>query len=791
MKGSVIRGAAGCGILLLALGAALARAAAPSVHGSGDAAFYTFEAPDWTLGEFDGQQGWTTDFDGYYTISDAHPYAGSQHLRVSVTSDGFGSAAFSPVLMGVGAQAYSIASTKIAVHQSGSGSDTEFSPLSAAANDYDPSGPLPVTRVFVGADGVIKALQPGFTFELTTGVITDEAYHDLKVITDNSGNAAIEICLDGTSIYTGSSIAATSGSTSFVDSIGLLSTMPIGSIGSSADFDDMRIVDADRGGCADAAAWNFDGVVAPALPTGWSTDTAADGTPWETETDSADTAPNAAHAAEHATSAEANLYSAAATVGVAGGQLSFRHHWNVESGFDGGVLELSIAGGDFVDIVEAGGSFVEAGYNGALADPSNPLGARPAWTGQQLDFVTTTVDLPDAAAGQAVRFRWRLGSDASGVADGDNGWWIDSVVLSARALPTQPSAVVTPDQVDVVLEQGSTAAQALSIANAGGGTLTYNIPGIVTPAATGHAPAAASIPPASPGTRVFSRDQRVADGLRGRTIVLGAGSGIDIAQMNDQTPVASNSLSCGTPGTSTDANSWWRRFYFGEHSEVGASATIDSVTVAAESGPDDVPVTINLYSVPHGVAPESIPLDQLTLLGSGTGVVGGVLQATTVSVAGVVADTVNQDLIVEYHIDGSSDGEFFPGGNPSPQSHATFVSASACGQDVPVDASVLGYPDFHLVMVVNVQDVTLPQECSDPSSLAWLSASPATGALGFGASTAVTLGFDAGNLGVGEHDAVMCVTTNDASHAVVEVPLHVEVTPPSNDRIFVDGFESE
>ncbi|HEY0231006.1 MAG TPA: hypothetical protein VGC55_07130 [Dokdonella sp.] len=787
MKGSVIRRAAGCGIFVFALGEALARAAAPSVHGTGDVAFYTFEAPDWMLGEFDGQQGWTTDFDGYWTISDAHPYAGSQHMRVAVTSDGFGSAAFSPVLMGVGAQAYSIASTKIAVHQSGSGSDTEFSPLSAAANDYDPSGALPVTRVFVGADGVIKALQPGFTFAPTTGAITDDAYHDLKVITDNSGNAAIEICLDGTSIFNGSSIAATNGTTSFIDSIGLLSTMPMGSIGSTADFDDMRITDADRGGCADAAAWNFDGVVAPALPTGWSTDAAAAGTPWETQTDSADTAPNAAHAIEHDSAAEANLYSATATVDAAGGQLSFRHHWNVESGFDGGVLELSIAGADFVDIVQAGGSFVEAGYNGSLADPSNPLGARPAWTGQQLDFVTTTVDLPDAAAGQPVRFRWRLGSDASGAQDGANGWWVDSVKLAARVLPTQPSAVIAPDHVDIVLEQGAVASQALSIANGGGGTLTYNIPGFAPPAA-GVRPAAPPTSTTAAGARVFSRGHRVADGLRGRAIALGAGSGIDIAQMSDATPVASNSLSCGAPGTSTDANSWWRRFYFGEHSQVGASASIDSVTVAAESGPD-VPVTINLYAVPHGVAPESIPLDQLTPLGSGSGTVGGVLQATTVAVAGVVADTVNQDLVVEYHIDGSSDGEFFPGGNPSPQTHATFVSASGCGQDVPVDASVLGYPDFHLVMVVNVQDAALPAECSDPSSLAWLSASPATGALGFGASTDVTLGFDAGDLAVGGHDAVMCLTTNDAAHAVVGVPLHVEVIAPANDRIFVNGFE--
>ncbi|MEP7042591.1 MAG: hypothetical protein ABI843_05985 [Dokdonella sp.] len=779
-----------CAMTAAAIAAAVApaHAAKPSVArgGTADAVLYTFEAPDYNVGELDGQQGWSADFDGYWAVSDANPYAGVQHMRLTSDGSQIGTAAFSPVQMGVGTRAFSIATTQIALHQSGSGSDTEFSPLSAAANNYDPSGPLAVTRVFFHPDGSIQALQPG-QFAATTGSITDDAYHQIKVIADNSGNAAIEICLDGVSIFTGANIAATNGTTSFIDSFGMLSTTADGSAGSTADFDDIRIDDSDTGGCADASAWNFDGVIAPALPTGWSSDVGGDGTPWQTETDSADSAPNAAYASEHATAAEANLVSATATVDPAGGQLSFRHHWNVEEGFDGGVLEISIAGANFVDIVDAGGSFVEAGYNGSLADPSNPLGARPAWTGLQQDFVTTTVDLPAAAAGQTASFRWRLGSNASGAADGASGWWVDTVALTARVLPTQPAAVVAPDSIAVVLEQGASTSMPLSIANAGGGTLTYDIPGYDIP--QGLVRPSVPAQSAAMAGHGFSRDARVARGLRGRDIVLGAGSGIDIAQMDDQAPVASNSLSCGAQGTSTDANSWWRRFYFGEYSRIGASANIDSVTVTVETGPV-VPVTINLYSIPHGTTPESIPLDQLTPIGSGTGTLGGTLEQVLIPVFGSIADSVNQDLVVEYHIDGSTDGEFFPGGNPSPQTHATFVSASGCGQDVPVDVSALGYPDFHLVMIVNVQDTVLPAECTDAAAMPWLSATPATGALGFGASTDVMLGFDARNLGVGDHDAVMCMTTNDANHAVVSVPLHVQVTAAANDLIFEDGFES-
>jgi hypothetical protein len=766
----------------IAAAAAPAHAVAPVASGGGDAVVYTFEAPDYSVGELDGQQGWTADFDGYWAVSDIDPYDGTQHMRLTSDGSEIGTAAFSPVQMGVGTRAFSIATVRYAQHQSGAGSDTEFSPLSAAATNYDPFNQLAVTRVFFHPDGSIQALQPG-QFVATTGTITDDAYHEVKVIADNSGNAQIEICLDGVSIFTGTNIAATTGTTSFIDSFGMLSTTAGGSAGSTADFDDIHIIDSDTGGCADASSWNFDGVVAPALPTGWSS--SGSGSPWQTETDSADTAPNAAHASEAATAAESDLVSATATVHAAGGQLSFRHHWNVEQGLDGGVLEISINGGTFVDIVDAGGSFVEAGYNGSLGDAGNPLGARPAWTGQQQDFVTTTVDLPDSAAGQAVSFRWRLGSNASGTADGDNGWWIDTVALAARVLPTQPAAVVAPDSIDVVLDQGGTTTASLSIANAGGGTLTYDIPGYDT-APTFAAPRVPARSEAIAG-HAFSQGRRLASGLRGRDIVLGGGAGIDIAQMSDNAPVADDALSCGAPGTSTDANSWWRRFYFNEYSRIGASANIDSVVVAVESGPT-VPVTINLYAIPHGATPESIPLDQLTPIGTGSATLGGTLQQVLIPVTGTITDTVNQDLVVEYHIDGSSDGEFFPGGNATPQTHTTFISASGCGQDTPIDAAAVGYPDFHLIMIVNVQDATLPTECTNASDMPWLGATPPTGAIGYAGSADVTLSFDGAALSVGEHDATMCVTTNDATQPVVQVPLHVTVNGPA-DRIFADDFE--
>ena len=39
----------------------------------------------------------------------------------------------------------------------------------------------------------------------------------------------------------------------------------------------------------------------------------------------------------------------------------------METGFDGGVLEISIGGGAFQDILAAGGTFGVGGYNGTIS----------------------------------------------------------------------------------------------------------------------------------------------------------------------------------------------------------------------------------------------------------------------------------------------------------------------------------------------------------------------------------------------------------------------------------------
>ncbi len=181
---------------------------------------------------------------------------------------------------------------------------------------------------------------------------------------------------------------------------------------------------------------NFDGVSAPARPNGWTSAVTGSGINWVTVASNADSQPNAAFTPNQSTTGESQLISSSFLISNAGTRLVFRQRYSLESGFDGGVLEIKIGGGSFIDIVAAGGSFTQGGYIQTLANVStctNPLAGRNAWTGDSGGYFTTTVVLPNTAAGQNVQFRWRAGFDC-GIANA--GWWIDSVSIVGSVLCT-------------------------------------------------------------------------------------------------------------------------------------------------------------------------------------------------------------------------------------------------------------------------------------------------------------------------------------------------------------------
>lgn len=175
----------------------------------------------------------------------------------------------------------------------------------------------------------------------------------------------------------------------------------------------------------------FDSAVAPALPSGWTTAVTGSGTPWVTSSASPDSAPNAAFTTDPSATGTSELVTPGMAVSSSNARLQFRLNYDTEANWDGLVLEVSIGGGAFQDIIAAGGGFVQGGYTGPLNTGVNPLGGRQAWHGNSNGYITVLANLPPSAAGQNVQFKFRFGADSS---VGDVGVRVDGVQLIAGYL---------------------------------------------------------------------------------------------------------------------------------------------------------------------------------------------------------------------------------------------------------------------------------------------------------------------------------------------------------------------
>ena len=138
---------------------------------------------------------------------------------------------------------------------------------------------------------------------------------------------------------------------------------------------------------------------------------------------------------------------------------------------------------------------------------------------------------------------------------------------------------------------------------------------------------------------------------------------------------------------------------------------------------------------------------------------------------------------------------FFPGANATTETHPTFLSASDCGVTEPTAAAAIGFPDFHLTMIVSLGGATLPT-CANQADIPWLSETPTSGTVAAGANTDVTVTADAATLLPGNYTANVCVGSNDPVNPLVTVPVTLTVTPAAfvpcsggTDEIFCDGFE--
>jgi hypothetical protein len=141
---------------------------------------------------------------------------------------------------------------------------------------------------------------------------------------------------------------------------------------------------------------------------------------------------------------DAALESPELSVGIAA-KVTFWHWIDAEesgaypgTGYDGGLVEISVDGGPWELIIPVGGysHTVRAGDQG----PFTP--GTPFFSGSH-DWEEVTLDLADHE-GSAVRLRFRFGSDGN---TGGEGWYVDDVVLTELGL----QMVVAQDETGAAL----------------------------------------------------------------------------------------------------------------------------------------------------------------------------------------------------------------------------------------------------------------------------------------------------------------------------------------------------
>ena len=204
------------------------------------------------------------------------------------------------------------------------------------------------------------------------------------------------------------------------------------------------------------AIWseNFDGTLS-----GWSSQATTGANSWSLSTALSHSPTKSYFAPAPSSKTSCALTSPAISIpsGASNLQLKFWHRYELQSGLDGGKLELSIDGGAWFDIIDtgSGAAFASNAYNTTMSSVGNTnslseFASKQAWSGNSGGFIETIVNFTDNTkfAGKSLRARWRLATNSK---TASYGWHIDSMMLIGDGnLVNQPPSITTMATTDSV-----------------------------------------------------------------------------------------------------------------------------------------------------------------------------------------------------------------------------------------------------------------------------------------------------------------------------------------------------
>lgn len=200
----------------------------------------------------------------------------------------------------------------------------------------------------------------------------------------------------------------------------------------------------------------FSGSALPASLTATSTTPAN----WNISNGQSTSAPNAAFTADTSVVSIQTLATTnAITLPANQSALSFMHWYNTESGYDGGVVEISTNGGTTWQDLK--NKMILNPYSLSIdAASGTTIAGRSAFTGNSGGFLNTIINLA-SYAGQNIKLRWLFSSD---MGTGGTGWYVDDINLKHQAVvnirsslyPSSGARVSFSDVVTVILPPGCT-----------------------------------------------------------------------------------------------------------------------------------------------------------------------------------------------------------------------------------------------------------------------------------------------------------------------------------------------